>query len=183
MRTHLRQLAVAAALTLGASAVAAVPAMAQQDENRKYTGQRDGSSQAQRTDPDTYATRPDYSNNDYYRTGNDEGYQDYQAKKQREKHEHQYKTDDDRSAHDYGYQEGWSGRSYHDNQNHRNNQTYGDNQRYRDNQNYRNNQTYGDNQRYRDNQNYRNKEDYRDNQNYRDNQKHDKDDDHEHDLH
>jgi hypothetical protein len=159
MRTHLRQLAVAAALTIGASAVAAVPAMAQQDENRKYTGQRDGSSQAQRTDPDTYATRPDYSNSDYYRSGNDEGYQDYQSKKQREKHDHQYKTDDDRKAHDYGYQEGWSGRSY------------------RDNQNYRNNQTSGDNQKYRDNQNYRNE------QNSRENQKHDKDDDHEHDSH
>jgi ribosome modulation factor len=121
MRTHLRQLAVAAALTIGASVVAAIPAMAQQDGNRS---QRDGSSQAQRTDSGTYAARPDYSNNGYYRTGNEEGYQDYQAKKQREKHEHQYKTDDDRKAHDNGYQEGWSGRSYRDNQNYRDNQKH-----------------------------------------------------------
>jgi hypothetical protein len=163
MQTHLRQLAVAAALTFGASAVAAMPAMAQQDENHQY--QRRSGTEAQRTDPDTYANHPDYSNSEYYRTGNDEGYQDYHAKKQREKHEHQYRNDDDRKAHDYGYHEGWSGRSYKDNQNYRANQTYGDNQQYRDNQTYRNN----------DNKN-RNDQ----NSQYRDrDQKHDKDDDHD----
>lgn len=112
MQTCLRQLAVAAALTLGASAVAAMPAMAQQDENHDYKGT--SSAQAQRTSPDTYANHPDYSNNEYYRTGNDEGYKDYKAHK-RGKYEHQYRSDDDRKAYESGYQEGWSGRSYRDN--------------------------------------------------------------------
>jgi len=112
MQIRLREFAFAAALTVGASAVGAMPAMAQQDESQRYPHR--SSTEAQRTDPDTYANHPDYSNNEYYRTGNDEGYQDYQAKKQREKHEHQYRNDDDRNAHDYGYQEGWSGRSYRD---------------------------------------------------------------------
>ncbi|HEX3570481.1 MAG TPA: hypothetical protein VHU44_06640 [Acidobacteriaceae bacterium] len=114
MQTRLRQLAVAAALTFGASAVAAMPAMAQQDENHEYKGT--GSAQTQRTNPDTYASHPDYSNNEYYRTGNDEGYRDYQGKKQL-KHEHQYRSDDDRKAYENGYKEGWSGRSYRDNDN------------------------------------------------------------------
>jgi hypothetical protein len=118
MQTHLRQLAVAAALTLGASAVAAMPAMAQQDENHEYKGT--SSAQAQRTNPDTYANRPDYSNNEYYRTGNDEGYKDYKAHK-RGKYDHQYRSDDDRKAYEYGYKEGWSGRSYRDNQTYRDN--------------------------------------------------------------
>lgn len=116
MQTHLRQLAVAAALTFGASAFAAIPAMAQQEENHEYKGT--GSAQTQRTNPDAYANHPDYSNNEHYRTGNDEGYRDYQAKKQL-KHEHQYRSDDDRKAYEYGYREGWSGRSYRDNRTYR----------------------------------------------------------------
>ena len=156
MHIQLRQVALSAALVFGASAVA-VPALSQQDENREYKGQQ-SSAQTQRTNPDAYANHPDYSNNEYYRTGNDEGYQDYQAHKQREKHEHQYRNDDDRRAHDYGYREGWSGRSYHDNDDERG-RAYS-NQRH-DKDDARTSGTYRDNQTNRD----------------RDDQKHDKDDD------
>lgn len=146
MHIRLRQLAFSVAL----GAVAAMPALAQQDRDH------DGSAQAQRANPDTYANHPDYSNNEYYRTGNDEGYQDYKTHKQREKHEHQYRNDEDRRAHDYGYQEGWSGRSYRD---HDNDRVSGD-QRH-DKDDVRGRDTDRNNQMDRD----------------RDNQKHDKDDD------
>ena len=174
MQIRLRQFAFAAALSVGASAVAAMPAIAQQDDSQRYPHR--SATEAQRTDPDAYANHQDYYNNEYYRTGNDEGYQDYQAKKRRAKHEHQYRNDDDRRAHDYGYQEGWSGRSYRD----QNSRTYGENNRYRDrdNQNYRNGQAYGNDQyRNRDNQNYGNDQ-YRN----QEKQKRDKDDD-DHDKH
>ena len=156
MHIQLRRVALGAALVFGASAVA-VPALAQQDENREYKGQQ-RSEQTQRTNPDTYANHPDYSNNEYYRTGNDEGYQDFRAHKQREKHEHQYRNDDDRRAHDYGYQEGWSGRRYRDNDD-EHGRAYSS-QRH-DKDDARTNGTYRDNQTNRD----------------RDDQKHDKDDD------
>jgi hypothetical protein len=52
---------------------------------------------------------PDYSRNSYYKTGNREGYQDYQKKQQRTTHNHKYRNDQDRAAHDYGYQQGWQG--------------------------------------------------------------------------
>lgn len=59
---------------------------------------------------------PDYSNNTYYSMGNREGYQDYQKKQQRKSHKHHYRSDDDRAAHDYGYQQGWQGqRGYNSN--------------------------------------------------------------------
>jgi len=165
MRAYWKQLAFVAALSVGASTFVAIPAIGQQDRNRSYP---QSGTQAQRSDPDTYANHPDYSNNEYYRTGNDEGYQDYQAKKRRESHNHQYRNDDDRKAHDYGYDQGWSGRNRRDDRNSRGNQTYGDNQyRTRQNDQYRN----------RDNSQYQN----RDNTQYqnRENQKHDKDDDHD----
>ena len=155
MQIQLRRVALGAALVFGASAVA-VPALAQQDENRGYRGGQ-SSAETQRTNPDTYANHPDYSNNEYYRTGNDEGYQDYRGHKQRGKHEHQYHNDDDRRAHDYGYQEGWSGRSYRDND--RDNRVSGD-QRH-DKDAVRGRDADRDSQMNRD----------------RDNQKHDKDDD------
>lgn len=116
MQTHWRHLAMAAALSVGVSTVFAASAVAQQDQNQRYDSR---SAKAQRADPDTYANHPEYSNNEYYRTGNDEGYQDYKAKQRRERHEHQYRNDDDRKAHDYGYNEGWSGRSYRDDTNRR----------------------------------------------------------------
>ena len=157
MQIQLRRVALGAALVFGVSAVA-VPALAQQDENREYKG-RQSSAETQRTNPDTYANHPDYSNNEYYRTGNDEGYQDYKAHRQRGKHEHQYRNGDDRRAHDYGYQEGWSGRSYRDRDDDRGSQTYS-NQRH-DKDDVRGSDRDRDNRTDRD----------------RDNQKHDKDDD------
>ena len=53
---------------------------------------------------------PEYRNNRYYKTGNREGYQDYRKKTQRAEHTHNYRNDEDRKAHDYGYQQGWQGR-------------------------------------------------------------------------
>ena len=157
MHIQLRQLAFGAALVFGASSIA-LPALAQQDENRGDRG-RQNSAETQRTNPNTYANHPDYSDNEYYRTGNDEGYQDYQAHKQRGKHDHQYRNDEDRRAHDYGYQEGWSGRSYRDHDEGRGSQTYS-------NQRHDKDDVRGSDMD-RDNRTDRN----------RDNQKHDKDDD------
>jgi hypothetical protein len=51
----------------------------------------------------------DYSNNRFYKLGNNEGYKDYQHKTQRPPHNHNYRNDEDRKAHDYGYQQGLQG--------------------------------------------------------------------------
>lgn len=56
----------------------------------------------------------DYSNNEFYRTGNREGYEDYQHHSQRKTHNHKYRSDEDRRAHDTGYKEGWSGHQYNE---------------------------------------------------------------------
>ena len=53
---------------------------------------------------------PGYRNNKYYSVGNREGYEDYKRKTQRPEHTHKYRKDDDRKAHDYGYQQGYQGR-------------------------------------------------------------------------
>jgi hypothetical protein len=103
MHTQFRRMAVIAALTIGASAVATIPAMGQEQEHRDATTQRQNSD-----------NRPDYSNNRYYRLGNQEGLQDHGRNKQRTSHKHKYGNDDDRRAHDYGYHEGWEGRNYRD---------------------------------------------------------------------
>ena len=55
---------------------------------------------------------PEYRTNRYYQLGNREGYQDYNRHKQRPEHTHKYRNDTDRQAHDYGYQQGWSGTRY-----------------------------------------------------------------------
>jgi hypothetical protein len=61
-------------------------------------------------------SHPEYTSNSYYRLGNREGYQDYERKAQRKGHHHKYRNDDDKKAHDYGYQQGWQGqRADHDN--------------------------------------------------------------------
>ena len=52
---------------------------------------------------------PEYKKNSFYKVGNREGYQDYKAKTTRPDHEHKYRSDDDRKAHDYGYQQGLQG--------------------------------------------------------------------------
>ena len=100
MRTLIKSLAFTAALSLlpasAAPAFALAPVAAQdQDRDRDH------------------ANHVDYSHNEYYRLGNREGYEDYQRKAQRKEHNHQFHSDDDRRAHDTGYQEGWQGRRYH----------------------------------------------------------------------
>jgi hypothetical protein len=68
----------------------------------------------QQRQSNTQAQHPDYSKNKYYALGNREGYQDYGKKHERANHNHQYRNDDDRKAHDYGYQQGLQGqRGYH----------------------------------------------------------------------
>ena len=64
---------------------------------------------AQDRDHEHHDDHPEYRNNRYYRTGNREGYQDYQRKTQRPEHSHRYRNDEDRKAHDYGYQQGHQG--------------------------------------------------------------------------
>jgi hypothetical protein len=52
---------------------------------------------------------PEYKKNTFYKLGNQEGYEDYQKKTQRTDHNHKYRNDEDRKAHDYGYQQGLQG--------------------------------------------------------------------------
>jgi hypothetical protein len=73
-----------------------VPASAQYNNDQ----QRNSPNQVQ---------HPDYSKNKFYSVGNREGYEDHQKKAQRPAHEHAYRNDEDRKAHDYGYQQGWNG--------------------------------------------------------------------------
>lgn len=103
MFIQLRRMAAISALAIGAAAVSAIPLVAQEQEHRDSTAQRDYNSNNNQSD---------YSNNQFYRLGNQEGLQDHQRNKRRASHNHKYKTDDDRKAHDYGYQEGWQGRNY-----------------------------------------------------------------------
>jgi hypothetical protein len=107
MQTHLRRLAAIAAFTIGATVYSTIPSIAQDQEHRDST-------QYQHTDAS--ANHPDYSSNKFYRLGNQEGLQDHKRNTQRTSHNHQYKTDDDKKAHDYGYQEGWQGKDYRDTQ-------------------------------------------------------------------
>lgn len=110
MNNALRIFAAAAAFSLAASAIPAHAAPAPQDQEHR-DGDRQGS----------YAeSHPNYSNNSYYQLGNREGYQDYGKKQQRKEHRHKYRSDDDRAAHDYGYQQGWSGQRYNSNDRHMN---------------------------------------------------------------
>ena len=89
----------ALALTLAtAFPVTALPAAAQ-DQDHHDQGDHD---------------RQNYANNSYYQTGNREGYEDYQKKARRKEHHHKYRTDDDRRAHDQGYEQGWQGHQDHD---------------------------------------------------------------------
>jgi hypothetical protein len=102
MKTGLRTLAIATGLAIATTALpalAAFPAAPMQDRDHQYTN-------TDRRD------HPEYNNNRYYRLGNKEGYTDYNRKVQRKEHTHNYKNDNDRQAHDYGYQQGWSGTRY-----------------------------------------------------------------------
>lgn len=90
-----------------ATALFALPSSAAgaQDQRQYDNDQRQSNTQTH---------HPDYSKNKYYTLGNREGYQDYGKKHERANHNHQYRNDDDRKAHDYGYQQGYQGqRGYH----------------------------------------------------------------------
>jgi hypothetical protein len=91
-------LAASAALGLALVTVPVATAMAQDDHRND-----NNRVQVQQTQ------HPDYSRNKYYSLGNREGYQDYQKKTQRTTHNHKYGSDNDRAAHDYGYQQGYQG--------------------------------------------------------------------------
>lgn len=39
-------------------------------------------------------------------------HQDYPRKERCNEHEHKYRNDEDRRAHDYGYDQGWGGHRY-----------------------------------------------------------------------
>ena len=128
MKGKIRTLAAAAAFSIAVTGIPAFAAgapgraFAAQDDQRHENNQRRDDDQRRDNDQrDTNrANRQDYSNNTYYRTGNEEGYEDYQKKQQRKSHDHKYRNDDDRTAHDYGYQQGWKGeRGYKDNDDHK----------------------------------------------------------------
>lgn len=97
MTKLIRAVAIAAAFTL---TLAVAPTALHASPVATFAQDRD---QQHRED------HPEYRRNRYYRTGNREGYQDYQRKNQRPEHTHRYRNDDDRKAHDYGYQQGWQG--------------------------------------------------------------------------
>lgn len=114
MKNALRLMTAAAALSIAASALPAMAAPAAQEQEHRDSDRRDSDRR------DTQQQHPDYSNNSYYRLGNREGYQDYNKKEQRKEHKHKFRSDDDRAAHDYGYQQGWQGqRGYNSNPNRR----------------------------------------------------------------
>ena len=101
MKVSLRSIAAAAAFSI---AITTVPAFAAASPGAQYPV-----AQEQERHEAAPTQHPDYSRNSYYKTGNREGYQDYQKKQQRTTHSHNYRSDQDRAAHDYGYQQGWQG--------------------------------------------------------------------------
>jgi len=118
MKGKLRTLAAAAAFSIAVTGIPAFAAgapargFAAQDDQRRESDQRRDNDQRDTS----RANHPDYSNNTYYQTGNREGYEDYQKKEKRKSHDHKYRNNDDRAAHDYGYEQGWRGeRGYKDN--------------------------------------------------------------------
>jgi|GEM_PF-6983965 len=111
MHNQLRHFALITAFAIGA-AVCIAPASATpfaQDHDRDHRDQRNDQDHRDQRNND----HPDYSNNSYYRLGNREGLQDHRRNTQRTAHNHHYRSDDDRNAHDYGYQQGWQGQNYH----------------------------------------------------------------------
>jgi hypothetical protein len=100
MHKQLQRLAMFTALAIGASALNVTPALATpmaQDQDHRDQNQH-----------------PEYANNKYYQMGNREGQQDHKKNTQRSNHNHNYKTDVDKQAHDYGYQQGWQGQNSRD---------------------------------------------------------------------
>ena len=101
MQVQLKRLGLITVFTLGVGIVAS-PALAS-------AVPQDRDHQEQRSDD-----HPDYSRNSYYNVGNREGVQDHRRNVQRTSHKHKFKSDDDRKAHDYGYQQGWQGQNSRD---------------------------------------------------------------------
>jgi hypothetical protein len=106
MHKHLQRMAMLTTLAIGASALIVTPALAaptaqDQDHHDQSQNQKDRNE------------HPEYGNNKYYQMGNKEGYEDHQKNLQRKDHNHPYKTDEDKKAHNYGYQQGWQGKDYH----------------------------------------------------------------------
>jgi hypothetical protein len=100
MRNVFTTIAATVALTMSLTVLPATAASAQDQRQYNNDQQRQNSTQTQ---------HPDYSKNKFYTVGNREGYQDYQSKTQRKTHNHAYRNDPDRKAHDYGYQQGLQG--------------------------------------------------------------------------
>lgn len=101
MKNGLRMIALSSALSVAAITTPLMMAITMggaQDQDRRDNAQEQ--------------SHPDYSNNRYYKLGNSEGYHDHQHKTQRQVHNHKYRNDDDRKAHDYGYQQGLQGQRY-----------------------------------------------------------------------
>ena len=106
MQKQLQRLAMFTALAIGTSALNVTPALAMptaQDQDHHDQYQKDRNE------------HPEYVNNKYYQLGNKEGYEDHKKNVQRSTHNHNYKTDMDKRAHDDGYQQGWQGQNYRDN--------------------------------------------------------------------
>ncbi len=103
MHVQLKRLGLVTAFTLGVGIFASPALAAGAPQDRDHHEQRADD-------------HPDYSHNSYYRTGNREGLQDHRRNTQRaeDAHRHHFKSDDDRKAHDYGYQQGWQGQNYRD---------------------------------------------------------------------
>jgi hypothetical protein len=106
MHKQLQRMAMLTTLAIGASALIVTPALAaptaqDQDHHDQSQNQKERTAHSQ------------YANNQFYQLGNKEGYEDHKKNLQRSTHNHSYKSDDDRKAHDYGYQQGWHGQDYH----------------------------------------------------------------------
>jgi hypothetical protein len=157
MNNAIRIFAATAALALAGSALPAHAAPAAQNgehrdadrqNNANYSNSQRDDSNRQRDDSNSQRdysnSQRDYSNNSYYQLGNREGYQDYGRKQQRKQHRHKYRDDDDRAAHDSGYQQGWSGQQYNRNSA-RNQQQYNTNNNRSQQQYNRNQPQYNNN--------------------------------------
>jgi hypothetical protein len=106
MKSILRTIVFGSALGVAATAMPSIMAMpfaGVQDQDHHDDGQGQ--------------PHPDYSKNRFYKVGNSEGYQDYKHKTQRKEHNHNYRNDEDRQAHDSGYQQGLQGQRGYPNDN------------------------------------------------------------------
>ena len=114
MKTALRMIALGSALSVAAVATPSMMGITMggaQDQDHQDHQDHHEYAQGQSAQGQSH---PDYSNNRYYKLGNSEGYHDYQHKTQHTVHNHKYRSDDDRKAHDYGYQQGLQGQRYSD---------------------------------------------------------------------